>query len=35
MVCVPWIAKPGDDGPIMIVPVSVAGDKESFGVAMG
>ena len=35
MACVPCIAKPGDDGPIMIVPVTFAGDREFFGVGSG
>jgi hypothetical protein len=30
MACLPCIAKPGDEGPIMIVPVNFAGDQEFF-----
>jgi hypothetical protein len=32
MACIPCVAKPGDEGPIMIVPVQFAGDQEFFGV---
>lgn len=30
MVSIPCVAKPGDEGPIMIVPVQFAGDNEFF-----
>jgi hypothetical protein len=35
MACLPCLAKPGDEGPIMIVRVPFARDEEFFGVGTG